>query len=65
MERQKLKETKRGISTDISNKKTQVLKKLDFLFKRENLGEEVFEELEEMFRDNEDLMKLIESNYTN
>lgn len=60
-QRLKLKDIKRGISNELANKKTEVLKKLDYLFKREKLGEDVFEELEEMFRDNDELMKLIES----
>jgi hypothetical protein len=58
----KLKEVKREISTEVSNRKIQILKKLEMMFKKDRLTEDVFVELEEMFKDNEELLKLVESN---
>jgi hypothetical protein len=61
-QRLRLKEMKREISTEVSNRKIQILKKLEIMFRKDRLTEDVFVELEEMFKDNEELLKLVESN---
>lgn len=57
----RLKEVKREISLDFSNRKVEIIKKLDMMFRKDKLTEDTFAELEEMFKENGELLKLVES----